>query len=314
MHAANGPATEAVCVGETMALLIPDPPAPPDQAAVFRRDIGGAESNVAVHMARAGRRVAWHSAVGDDGFGRHLRERLAAEGVDCTVRVDPHRPTGLYLKELRPEGTRVRYYRQGSAASALERTDAEEVWKRRPRLVHTTGITAGLSDSSRGLVEELLSGRPGALRSFDVNYRPALHGESSTELLRELARRSDVVFCGLDEAQALWGVHTVDDVRRLLAGPDLVVVKQGAHGATAFRGDRSWHQPAPQTRVVEAVGAGDAFAAGVLDRLLDDAPIDQCLVEGSRLAGAALRVRGDIPPVGESGAAGPGSAGRGAQG
>lgn len=299
MDSGHENATDVVCVGETMALLVPEPTEHAEPAATFRRDIGGAEANVAIHLARAGRRAAWHGVLGEDAFGGYIRRRLAAEGVECGIRTDAGRPTGLYLKELGPDGTRVRYYRNGSAGSALNHTDAGAVWRREPRLVHTTGITAVLSDSARELVDELLSGRrDGVLRSFDVNYRPALHGAHNADLLRALARRADVVFCGLDEARALWGTTTVDDVRALLAGPGVVVVKDGPRGATAFGEGRAWRQPAPDVEVVEPVGAGDAFAAGVLDRMLDRAPLAECLVEGARRAATALRVLGDIPPRG----------------
>ncbi|MPY97908.1 MAG: sugar kinase [Actinophytocola sp.] len=287
-------AVDVVCVGETMALLIPDPPVSGADAATFRRDIGGAESNVAIHLARAGHRVSWHGVLGDDGFGEYIAHRLAAEGVAVDSRTDPTRATGLYLKELRPQGTQVRYYRAGSAGSTLTETDAPAIWRHRPRLVHTTGITAALSDSASGLVTALLE-RQGMLRSFDVNYRRALHDHTSPSLLLSLAQRADVVFCGLDEAHALWAAETVGDVRSLLPRPDVLVVKQGAQGATAFRGDRSWHQPAPEVNVVEAVGAGDAFAAGFLHGVLTGAAIADCLAEASRLAGATLGTVGDIP-------------------
>jgi 2-dehydro-3-deoxygluconokinase len=279
-----------------MALLIPEqhlPGTPPR----FHADVGGAESNVAVHLARAGRSPVWYSALGDDRFGQWIRERLTAEGVRCAVRTDGDRPTGLYTKEPGPQGTRVRYWRRGSAASTLHREDAAQVWRLRPRLVHTSGITAALSASAADLVDELLKAAPeGTLRSFDVNYRPALHGDHNAGRLLDLARCSDVVFCGLDEGQALWGVSTLEELADLLGGPELVVIKQGAEGATALRGGESWFEPAPAAEVVEPVGAGDAFAAGFLDRLLDEAPIPDCLARGARLAGTVLGVRGDIPP------------------
>ncbi|MFD0803895.1 sugar kinase, partial [Streptomonospora algeriensis] len=236
-----------------MALLVPDPgtPEPGTAAALggpapgYRLEIGGAESNVAVNLARAGHRVAWHSALGDDAFGRHILARLDAEGVHCAVRTDPERRTGLYVKE--PDGaggTRVRYYRTGSAASALGGVDAARVRAERPRLVHTTGITAVLSPSCRELVDGLLEGAvPGTLRSFDVNYRSALHGPAEAEVVLQAARRADVVFCGVDEAAALWGTAAPEEVRELLEGPELVVVKQGARGATAFRGAERRHEP-----------------------------------------------------------------------
>lgn len=287
---------DVACAGETMALLLPEPSVPGDSPRL-RVEIGGAESNVAVHLARAGRRAAWHSALGEDPFGHRIREVLTASGVHCLVRTDPDRPTGLYVKEPGPGGTRVRYWRRGSAASTLGPDDAARVWRSRPRIIHTTGITVALSDSADALVEELLDGTRGpALRSFDVNHRPALHGPHNAGRLLELARGADIVFCGLDEALALWGTTSPRQLRELIEGPRWLVAKQGAEGATAFHEDRSWFQSAPEVEVVEPVGAGDAFAAGFLDGLLDWAPVPECLARGAELAGTVLATDGDIPP------------------
>ena len=290
---------DVACVGETMLLLVPEPPAPPDRAETFRREIGGAESNVAIHLARAGRRTAWVSAVGADAFGEYVLSRVRAEGVDCdAVRVVDDRPTGLYVKEFRPGGTAVAYYRSGSAATTLTVPDGDLVRRRRPRVVHTTGITAVLSDSSRDLVRSLFADPPeGTLRSFDVNYRPRRHGPDCAGLLRDLARAADIVFCGADEAEALWGVADPERVAEHLAGAARVVVKQGERGATAFHGHATASVPAPDVDVVEPVGAGDAFAAGMLDGVLDDADLEECLRRGAALAGEVLQVAGDLPPA-----------------
>jgi 2-dehydro-3-deoxygluconokinase len=300
VHERPSTGIDVACVGETMLLLVPDPPRPPDEAETFRREIGGAESNVAIHLARRRRATAWVSALGDDTFGRFVRSRVAAEGVDCdTVRVVHDRPTALYVKELRPTGTSVAYYRSGSAACTLGPHDVECVRRLCPRIVHTSGITAVLSPSCEQLVRALLTeAQDGLLRSFDVNFRPRLHTAPETaEVLRELARRADLVFCGADEAEALWGVRQPEDVATLLSGPDAcVVVKQGAAGVTAFHGPDTYHQPAPDVEVVEPVGAGDAFAAGVLDGVLDQADWGECLRRGSDLAGLVLQVDADLPP------------------
>lgn len=125
-----GPPPTAVCVGESMAVLLPDRPGPLESVESFRLSVGGAESNVAGALAAHGVPTAWISRVGDDGFGRRLLAEVAARGVDVSaVAVDPHRPTGLYLKEvggstgdhhdLGPGRSRLHYHRRGSAAAAL---------------------------------------------------------------------------------------------------------------------------------------------------------------------------------------------------
>ena len=86
----------------------------------WTRTVGGAESNVACHLAVLGLRSAWVSAVGDDAFGRAVVSAVESFGVDVSgVVVDPARPTGLYVKESDASGSPVRYYRRGSAASGM---------------------------------------------------------------------------------------------------------------------------------------------------------------------------------------------------
>ncbi|MFE2569262.1 sugar kinase [Streptomyces mirabilis] len=292
-----------VCVGETMAALAPDPLGPLDGADLLRVDIAGAESNVALYLADHGIPARWVSAVGDDPFGRRVRARIAAGGVDVSgVRTDPQRPTGLLLKDPGPpgHGTRVHYHRAGSAASALTPDVLDDPAVAGAALVHLSGITPALSPGCRALVERALRpDRPWPV-SFDVNHRPALwDGRSAADVLRRLADRADIVLVGLDEAQALWGdaITDAERVRDLLSGPRVLVVKDGDRAATAFVGTAAHRVPALTVRVAEPVGAGDAFAAGFLSGLLRQRPVDRALRLGHLTAAAALRVAADHGPL-----------------
>lgn len=149
------------CVGETMAALVPDPVAPLEGAARLGVRIAGAESNVAVYLADHGVPARWVSALGDDPFGRRILGEVAAAGVDVTgVRTDPHRPTGLLVKDPGTESTRVHYYRRGSAASALTADVLDEDAVRTAGLVHLSGITPALSADCHDLVAALLGSPP----------------------------------------------------------------------------------------------------------------------------------------------------------
>lgn len=297
-------AGRVVCVGETMAALVPDPPEPLERAGRLSLSVAGAESNVAMYLADHGVPVAWLSALGDDPLGRRVRATVSAAGVDVShVRTDTRHPTGLLVKSPDPStGTRVHYYRTGSAASALgpELLDEEPV--RSAALLHVTGITPALSPSCRELVTKALTGsvdaRPHAV-SFDVNHRPALWPDgTAATVLRRLADRADIVFVGLDEAQGLWGEDlTVTDVRHLLPHPRILVVKDGARAATAVTEHGVHTVPALRTAVVEPVGAGDAFAAGFLAGLLRSLTTAQALRLGHITAVSALRVTGDHGPL-----------------
>ncbi len=285
-------------VGETMVVLAPDPPGPLAGAGTLAVGVGGAESNVAAYLARLGHHAVWASRVGADPFGRLVVTQLAAAGVDvAAVTVDPDAPTGLYVKDPAPEGSRVHYYRAGSAAARLDRTVLADPRLAGARVLHLSGITAALSDSCRDLVAHALTREPlpGTLLSFDVNHRPGLWpADRAAPVLRRLADRADIVLVGLDEAARLWGCVDPAGVRRVLPSPSVVVVKDGPVAATALpRHGPPTAVPALPVRVVEPVGAGDAFAAGYLSALLRGLdPVSQ-LRYGHLLAGHALRVPGD---------------------
>src|SRR5215218_5296876 len=289
------------CVGETMAVLTPRPPGALEAAEVLALSVGGAESNVAQYLAGHGVIARWVSRVGDDPFGRLVRQRIAAAGVDISgVQVDPDRPTGVYFKHRGPAGDEVHYYRRGSAASAMTTAvlDSPEVGT--ADALHLSGITPALSGSCHELVTAALEPGPRrrALVSFDVNWRPALwRRQDAAELLHACASRADVVFVGLDEAAAVWGCTTPADVRALLDQPPVVVVKDGGRAATAFRAGAIVTVTALTVDVVDVVGAGDAFAAGFLAGLFAGRDLTGQLRLGHLTAAAALRSPADHGPL-----------------
>ncbi|MCX4759783.1 sugar kinase [Streptomyces sp. NBC_01275] len=298
----SGPAV--VCIGETMAVLSPTDTAPLARQTTLALTVGGAESNVACGLAALGHRVAWLSRVGDDPLGRRVLDELTAHGVDVSgVAVDPGRPTGVYFKDPGPERTGAYYYRRDSAATLMGPELAGLPFLRSARVVHLSGITPALSDRCADLVAEIVARRavPGPMVSFDVNHRPALWRHRPAEaapVLLELARGADVVFVGRDEAETLWGAGKAEEIRDLLRPASLVVVKDAAHGATSYARDgEETFVPTPASRVVERIGAGDAFAAGYLAALLEDRDAIQRLRLGHLMAAASLRTHGDVPAV-----------------
>lgn len=289
---------DLVCAGEAMVMLVPEPPEAMSQHTSYRPTVAGAESNVAAFAAALGVRTAWVSRVGDDAFGAYLVAQLAALGVDVTlVERDQDRPTAVAFKEISPEGTRVAYFRRGSAASAMDRSTAAAVRGAGGRILHLSGITPALSGSCEELMTALTTDRaPGTVLSFDVNWRPALWSGDRSILLR-LARAADIVFVGLDEAEALWGLRDVAAVRSLVPEPQILVVKLGATGATAFAGSEQVFVPSLDVRVIDPVGAGDAFAAGFLVATLRELSIKERLRLGTIVAASALRVPADVGPL-----------------
>lgn len=281
-----------LCVGEALISLTPPAGTPLEEATDLHLSTGGAEVNVAAHLARLDVPTRFAGRVGQDPFGARLRRTLTALGVDSRyLEADPERPTGLYVKDANGSGTTMRYYRSTSAATSYRRVPPEALDD--VAHIHVTGITPALSEDCHRLVEDLLT-LPQVRTSFDVNYRSALWGvDEAAGILLKLAAQADIVFVGLDEAGDVWGCRSFDEVRQLLPQPSELIVKDGPREAVAFVGSRVVRVPAPVIEVVEPVGAGDAFAAAYLAaRHYGHDPLD-ALRWGHALAGAVLQVLGD---------------------
>lgn len=286
----TSPTVELLTIGETMLLVAPERgQLVLDSPALVTA--GGADSNVAIEAARRGIRSAWCSRVGSGALGKLVIDSVSRWGVDThLVDVDDRRPTGLMVKQPAAEGSQVFYYRSGSAASAL--SPAVLASLPASRIVHTTGVTAALSASAHALVDAIVAGALSPARvSFDVNYRPALWSTRThaADTLRQLARRADIVFVGRDEAEALWGTSTAEDVRALLPDVSHLIVKDGDVEAVEFQGAVITRVAAQTVEVVEPVGAGDAFAGAWLSAYLRGAPSTRRLSDGHASAAAALR-------------------------
>ncbi|MFF4748792.1 sugar kinase [Streptomyces sp. NPDC002514] len=330
---------DVVALGESMVTFLPTRAGRLADVPSFERAIGGAESNVACVLAAAGHTARWVSQVGTDGFGDHLVEAIRGYGVDvAAVRRDAARPTGIYFRTAsdRAGGDHeVAYYRAGSAASAMTVDTVDLAALRAARVLHLSGITAALSGGCLDLLRRLTAPRPGGgpLVSFDVNFRPALWRDAAApRVLLDLARGCDLVFVGADEAEAAWGVDGGPEaIRGALPEPRVLVVKEGAHGATVFERaapaeraeaaasvesaepvgsagradgggstpDTRTSVPALRVDVVAPVGAGDAFAAGFLSATLRGLPVRERIRSGHLMAAAALTVPGDLaaPPA-----------------
>jgi 2-dehydro-3-deoxygluconokinase len=282
-----------LCVGEPLIALAPEPGdllTDTDRVLVSE---GGAELNVAVHLARLGLPVRFAGRVGADPLGHRLHELLRREGVDASgLTFDSARPTGVYFKQYASDGASFHYYRDGSAASALGELPQGACTG--VGHVHLTGILPALSDACRRLTERLMSERREATRSFDVNYRaPLWKREVAAPVLRELADRADIAFVGLDEAHALWGTETPDDVRRLLPSVGELVVKDSERPALAFVNGGCVSEPPVASEIVDPVGAGDGFAAGYLAARLTGRDVRTALRLGHTIAAGVLGAHGD---------------------
>ena len=297
-RADRGARATVVTFGEPLVAALPPDPLPLEQSPTLRLYVGGAEVNFAVGMRRLGFDSCLVGHVGDDPPGRFVRQALDAEGIDIShVGVRPL-PTGLYLREWLPDGERrPYYYRSGSASASFTPAD----WP--PEIqgaawLHLTGITPALSESCREATLAALSWAKARdiPVSFDPNYRPRLWDvETARAALRPLITSCNVLLLGLDEANLLFGSTTVSDAAAAASslGPGLIVIKQGAAGASAWRSGHLSHQPAVATVAADPVGAGDAFDAGCIGALMRGSSLTEALALGAYCGSRVAEVPGE---------------------
>lgn len=292
-----------VCLGEAMVVLLPDNASRLADATLLRRSVGGAEANVAGGLAALDLETCWVSRLGVDPFGDVVVDDLAGRGVRVLAERDPSLPTGLYVKEPQEGGSRMHYYRAGSAAAAMD-ADLLDVPEIRAALaacdlVHTSGITAGIVAEDSRLVPRLLELRDhhGFRLSVDLNWRPILWTGRDTAPLLTLLRGADVLLLGADEAEAALGAGDPGSLRDLVGPRPRLVLKSDSHSAVEHDPDGTLTEvPALRVDVVEAVGAGDGFAAGYLAGLVSGLGTEERLRQGHLVAASVLSVSGDHAP------------------
>ncbi|QNP68046.1 sugar kinase [Streptomyces roseirectus] len=261
--------------------------------AAARTSVAGAESNVAVGLARLGHRVSWAGRLGADEPARLILRALRGEGVDVRhATTDPRAPTGAMLRERLPgDITRVHYWRTGSAASRQRPEHLAPALADGARLLHVTGITCaiGASDAVLAAVEHARA--YGWTVVLDVNHRTRLWSrDEAAACLRRLRGLVDVLVASDDELPLV-----ADEIGELLAGGVReVVVKRGGAGADLYSpGAGPLHQPALAVPVLDTVGAGDAFCAGYLSGLLDGLAPGERLHRAVAVGAFAVASRGD---------------------
>ncbi|MFF3494692.1 sugar kinase [Streptomyces sp. NPDC002795] len=292
---------DALTFGEAMLSVQVDGPLTAGGQA--RTAVAGAESNVAVGLARLGHHVAWAGRVGTDEPGRMVLRALRGEGVrvDCATS-DDQAPTGAMLRERRvADLARVHYWRTGSAASRLRPQHVKSALDAGARVLHLTGITCALGEGPLATVRAAAehAAHNGWTVSLDVNHRNRLwDATAATTALRPLLELVDILIASDDElplVAANPAATPAEQAAQLLAdGAREVVVKRGSDGADLYLPGRApLHADAHTVPLVDTVGAGDAFSAGYLSAVLDGLAAPERLHRATRTAAFSVAGAGD---------------------
>jgi 2-dehydro-3-deoxygluconokinase len=295
---------DVVTIGETMTVFTPNEEGPLRHARSFSMKFGGAESNVAIGLSRLGHRSRWISRLGEDEFGDAMHSFIRGEGVDVSyVTRDANAPTGVFFKEFRRlNDTRVYYYRKDSAASKMTAELLAEHAIQDAVYLHITGITPALGESCQLLIDKAIriAKETGTKIVFDPNIRLKIWADENEarHFITKYASESDIVMPGVTEAEFLFGSHTrevlVDRFHEL--GVETVLLKLGKEGSLISSPSvPKTHVPGFFVdRVVDPIGAGDAFASGVLSGLLDGLALEEAARRGNAMGAMVTMVNGDV--------------------
>ena len=294
---ADGP-LDVLTMGRVGVDLYPEQSGVPlREVRTFAKSLGGSPTNVAVGAARYGHRSAVITKVGADGFGEYVRAALRGFDVDDRfVGTDPELRTPVVFCELLPpEAPSILFYRQPTAPDmrlSTEELDVEAI--RDARIFWTTGT--GLSaEPSRAATFAALEARDRAgVTVHDLDHRPVFW--SSPEEAREQQRRAlahaTVAVGNVEECAVAVGSGTPEEMAARLheLGIELVIVKLGGQGVFASWGAGAERFPPVHVKVVNGLGAGDAFGAGVCHGLLEGWDVPRT-IRFANAAGAHVAAR-----------------------
>lgn len=268
--------------------------------------VGGCPTNVAVGAARLGLRVAMLTRVGDDRTGEFVRETFRREGIDVShVVSDPNAHTPMVLAEiLPPDRFALTWYRERPADLRIQEGDFDRAWLRQAKAVLISGnsySTESAAAVTRTLVREARAA--GCRIVYDIDYRPALWYEEEAdgtrkpiepERLREILPEVDLLVGTEEEYAALGGYAAA----RQLAPRAITVLKLGPRGAQVARpGEGPVEVAGFPVKVLNTLGAGDAFMAGFLSGWLREYPLEDCVRRGNANGALVVTRHGCAPAM-----------------
>jgi len=302
-----------LCCGEALIDMLPGRTAEGEDAFVPRP--GGAVFNTAIALGRLGAPVGLFTGLSEDMFGRRLRAALAESGVDFSLAAIGPRPTTLAFVELRDGQARYVFHDENTAGRMLGADDLPAL-PEGLRALFFGGISLAVTPCAEAY--EALMERAAGRRviMLDPNIRPGFAADEAAYRARigRMIARADLV--KLSDEDLRWLAGPGDPLRQLRAligdSARIALLTEGARGARAVTREFELRLAAPAVEVVDTVGAGDSFNAGVLAALqaagalrrealaeIDAATLHAALELGVRVAAVTVSRAGANPPRAE---------------
>ncbi|WP_171102988.1 carbohydrate kinase [Ruegeria sp. HKCCD7255] len=302
-----------LCCGEALIDMIAEPTA--SGADGFVPHSGGAVFNTAIALGRLGAPVGLLTGLSTDMFGQQLAAALQASHVETSHVIQSDRPTTLAFVQLKDGHASYNFVDENTAGRMLRPEDMPRQLPGAISALYFGGISLACepcADAYADLLEQHGADRAVML---DPNIRPGFIKDQTryrTRLNRMIAQADIVKVSDEDLDWIIPGPETLDEKVPLLlqAGPAVVIVTRGAEGATGYLADgRQTSVPVEPVNVVDTVGAGDTFNAGVLAaleeaghltkpglRALPPATLRAALALGAKVAAVTVSRAGANPP------------------
>ena len=309
---------DLVTFGEVMLRLSPPRHGRITDGDIFEKRAGGAELNVASGVALLGLRTAVIAKLPANKLGTFLKNRIRFIGVSDDFLVydeSPEARLGLYYYEMgaAPRKPTIVYDRKESSATRIRLDEIPEEVYTSARMFHTSGISLALCPEMREVAIELIRRfkKGGALISFDVNYRANLWSEDEA---RETSKQSlplvDVLFISEETSRRMFQkTGSLHDIMKsytqeygvkMVATTQRTVISPRKHNFTSMvywaQTDTFYTEHAYENiEVIDRIGSGDAYVAGVLFGMLKYGDPEQAMRFGNAMSSVKNTVSGDLP-------------------
>ena len=312
---------DLLTLGEIMLRLSPQNNERISKCKMFEKHIGGAEMNVACGVSLTGLRTGVISKIPNSEIGDYVRNKVRFNGVSDDYLVydtSKNARLGVYYYEMGafPRKPQVVYDRAGSSVTTITLDDFPDDMYTNTRCFHTSGITLALSQQCRETAIAMIKKfkEAGALISFDVNFRGNLWtGAEAKECIEGILPYVDIFFCSEDTAKLTFG--KTGDLREILKSftddyPISIVAatqrtvhspKQHSFGSVIYNAKEDKYyeeEPYRNIEVIDRIGSGDQYCAGVLYGLLSsDMDCQRALAYGNARSAGKNTIPGDMPSM-----------------
>ncbi|WP_449354268.1 sugar kinase [Virgibacillus natechei] len=290
---------EVVAIGESMVAMVNEPSGYIRHADGFKPFAAGAETNTLIGLSRLGHDTSWISALGEDELGELILHKVRAENVTTSHVKFKDERTGVFFKQISPDGNvNVTYYRDNSAASHMTVEDINIEAIKKAKVLYLTGITLSLSSLAKKMMFEVARQvKDEVIIVFDPNIRLKMWTEAEArKTILEFLPFVDCLIVGKSEVDILLDTKDFGEVLDTFKGFGCkkIVLKLGKEGAIYdFDGKRGQVPNPKQFKEIDPVGAGDAFAAGVISGLLKKQRAEDLVGRACLLGGYITQFVGD---------------------